>query len=32
MEQWTQEDVIAFESARECTTDLMAIQSSLLYE
>jgi len=32
MEQWTQEDVIAFESARECITHLMAIQSSLLYE
>lgn len=32
MEQWTQEEAIAFESARECITHLMAIQSSLLCE
>jgi len=32
MEQWTQDEAIAFECARECITDLMGIQSGLLCE
>lgn len=30
MAQWTQDDAIAFESARECITHLMAIWTALM--